>query len=120
MPSLNLQVTLTIDDAAAQRLAGGLSAAFKQALHSVLNVPTLSSPLPYGAYSKPTNDQQLLISSREAAKLLKVSDRMLFGMQKSGAIPGAVKLGRLVRWNLQTLKSWLEAGCPPVVKKTNE
>jgi excisionase family DNA binding protein len=63
------------------------------------------------AGQKPPDDFELLISSREAAKLLGISARTLWGLQKSGAIV-PVRIGRLVRWNRDQLKAWVNAGCP--------
>jgi excisionase family DNA binding protein len=61
---------------------------------------------------KPPEDQGLLIDSREAAKLLQVSSRTLWAMQKEGRMPAPIRIGRAVRWSYESLKKWVEAGCP--------
>lgn len=62
---------------------------------------------------KPPEDMGLLIDNREAAKLLKVSERTLWRMWNSGEMPKPIRIGRAVRWRYEELKAWVEAGCPP-------
>lgn len=61
---------------------------------------------------KPAEDQGLLIDSRQAAKLLKVSERTLFKMHTTGEMPPPIRIGVAKRWSLEALKKWVEAGCP--------
>jgi predicted DNA-binding transcriptional regulator AlpA len=61
---------------------------------------------------KPPEDQGLLIDSRQAAKLLKVSERTLFKMHTTGEMPPPIRIGVAKRWSLEALKKWVEAGCP--------
>jgi excisionase family DNA binding protein len=51
--------------------------------------------------------QSLLVNSREAAKLLSISERSLWSLKASGSIPH-VRIGRLVRYDRQDLQSWIE------------
>jgi hypothetical protein len=72
----------------------------------VSEIPTSprSSPVPATASTKqyPT---ALLVSPREAAKLLSISERSLWGLTSPrGPIP-AIHLGRLVRYSIDDLKS---------------
>ena len=46
----------------------------------------------------------LLISTAAAAKLLSISPRTMWAIQKSGEIP-VVRLGRLVRFDVEDLKT---------------
>ena len=62
------------------------------------------------------DDKGLLIDSREAAKLLKVSERTLWRMWNEGEMPPPVRVGRAVRWSYETLKAWVTAGCPAKVE----
>jgi len=56
-------------------------------------------------------DRALLISSKEAAKLLSISSRSLWSLTKCGAIPSR-KIGRSVRYSPAELQAWIAAGCP--------
>jgi excisionase family DNA binding protein len=60
----------------------------------------------------PPDDRGLLIDSREAAKLLKVSERTLWRMWNEGEMPPPIRVGRAVRWSYETLRAWVTAGCP--------
>jgi len=48
----------------------------------------------------------LLISGREAAKLLSVCERTLYSLTKAGEIP-AVRIGRAVRYSVDELQAWV-------------
>ena len=48
----------------------------------------------------------LLISGREAAKLLSVCERTLYTLTKAGEIP-AVRIGRAVRYSVDELQAWV-------------
>lgn len=61
---------------------------------------------------KPPDDRGLLIDNREAAKLLKVSERTLWRMWNEGEMPPPIRVGRAVRWSYEELKAWVAAGCP--------
>ena len=54
----------------------------------------------------------LLITSKEAARLLKMSERMLYTLQKRRAVPGCLRFVKMVRWNNQALRNWIDSGCP--------
>lgn len=53
----------------------------------------------------------LLIDSKQAAALLGISPRKLFGLTSEGVVPHR-KIGRCVRYSLAELKAWVERGCP--------
>jgi excisionase family DNA binding protein len=53
-----------------------------------------------------------LIDSKQAAKLLKVSERTLWRMHHDGEMPPPIRIGRAVRWSLETLRKWVEEGVP--------
>jgi excisionase family DNA binding protein len=48
----------------------------------------------------------LLISGREAAKLLSVCEKTLWTLTKAGEIP-AVHIGRAVRYSMEDLRTWI-------------
>lgn len=50
-----------------------------------------------------------LLTSEEAAELLRVSPRSLNNMRSRGGGPPYVKLGRLVRYDRRRLAAWIEA-----------
>lgn len=52
-----------------------------------------------------TTMDPLLVTAREAAKLLSICERTLFGLTKDGELP-AVRIGRAVRYRLEDLKEW--------------
>jgi excisionase family DNA binding protein len=60
----------------------------------------------------PPDDQVLLIDSKQAAKLLRVSELALWRMHHTGEMPRLVRIGRAVRWSIEALKEWVEEGCP--------
>ena len=64
-----------------------------------------------GGQKLPT-DMGLLVDTREATKLLKVSSRKLWEMENSGRMPKAVRIGRAVRWSYAELQAWIDEGCP--------
>jgi excisionase family DNA binding protein len=62
--------------------------------------------------------EPLLVSPRQAARLLSVSERTLFTWTKAGKIP-CVKLGRLVRYSIDSLKEFI-AEAEKVVDKIGD
>lgn len=48
----------------------------------------------------------MLITPREAAKLLSVCERTLYMLTKTGQIP-AVRIGRSVRYSVNELEAWI-------------
>jgi excisionase family DNA binding protein len=64
--------------------------------------------------------KQLLITARDAAKALSISERCLWQLTKDGAIP-CVRVGRLVRYDPNDLEQWIDqakerAGPLPIAK----
>ena len=55
----------------------------------------------------------LTYDARQLAKVLSVSLRHIRRMDASGRLPKAVRLGRSKRWLVDTIRTWLLAGCPP-------
>ena len=55
------------------------------------------------------NDQteRLLLTSRQAAEALQISERKLWSMQASGEMPH-IRLGRSVRYPVADLQQWIE------------
>ena len=57
-------------------------------------------------------DTGLLIDVKTTAKLLNVSERMVYRLADQKAAPSPVKLGALVRWRLAEIIEWVDGGCP--------
>ena len=57
-------------------------------------------------YDVPEN-VSILLNSREAARLLCISERTLWTMMKSGSLPH-VRIGRSVRYDRGDLKIWID------------
>lgn len=51
-----------------------------------------------------------LLTARETAQLLRLSERSVRAMLRTGALPGAVRVGRSYRVLRQGLREWIERG----------
>lgn len=51
--------------------------------------------------------QPLLLTARQAAKVLSISERTLWGLTKAGDIPAVRFGGRNVRYSPDDLKAWI-------------
>jgi excisionase family DNA binding protein len=118
MQTIQVQLAITLGDDAAKALAELLGPVLRQAAVSAndadegRNARLRASQNAIFGGEKPPDDQGLLIDSKEAAKLLKVSQRTLWRLQSSGEMPPPIRIGRAVRWSLETLKKWVEEACP--------
>jgi excisionase family DNA binding protein len=119
MKTIQLQVAVTLGDDATKLMVELLT----QALKPPVSQPSgdidekrearlRASRNALFAGQKPPNDMGLLIASREAARLLKVSPRTVWAMQNDGRMPPPIKIGKAVRWSYEALKKWVELGCP--------
>lgn len=62
----------------------------------------------YVKSNEPTEEPfPLLLSPRDAAKALSVCEKTLWTITQKGDIP-VIKIGRLVRYPVEGLKSWIE------------
>jgi excisionase family DNA binding protein len=46
------------------------------------------------------------------ARMLSCSVRHVYRMADSNRMPRPLRLGALVRWDLDTIDQWIKAGCP--------
>jgi excisionase family DNA binding protein len=53
------------------------------------------------------NLQPLLVTAREAARMLSLSERTVWGLSKAGELP-TVRIGRSVRYDPRDLQAWIE------------
>lgn len=57
-----------------------------------------------------------LITARDFARMLAISERTLYRLKSTGELPTPVILGGSVRWRLHEIRDWILKGCP---KKQN-
>lgn len=53
-----------------------------------------------------------LLTVKDVAAVLSVSQRQIWKLHSSGRLPASVRLARSVRWRRNELERWLSAGCP--------
>lgn len=72
--------------------------------------PTTSADAIDGA--KPRSDISPFYRVEEVAEVLQCSARNVWAMNDRGALPGMVRIGRLVRWRKRDIADWIDRGCP--------
>jgi excisionase family DNA binding protein len=108
-------------------MAAGLESALKQMLREVLAEVASDFMQEWKATNRnpPSSapaDHNLLLTARETAKRLAISERHLHGLTKAGQIP-SVRVGNAVRYNVETIRDWIrkaEATERPVRSKSSE
>jgi predicted DNA-binding transcriptional regulator AlpA len=59
------------------------------------------------------DSEALALTDGEVAKLLRISQRHLWNLDRDGKIgPKPVRLGKSRRWQSDQVRAWLNAGCP--------
>ena len=53
-----------------------------------------------------------LIGVKEIARRTGLSERSVWRLRDSGALPPPLRFGRLVKWRDADVDAWLGAGCP--------
>ena len=66
-------------------------------------------PVPKARTAHPGETSSMLLSIREMCSLLKISRATLVRMDKSGKLPGRIKLGGSVRFHRETVETWLQS-----------
>ena len=56
--------------------------------------------------------EPLLLSARDLAAILRFGLRTIRSMDAAGKLPAPIRIGGSVRWRLDELRAWLDAGCP--------
>lgn len=106
------EVTLSDDSVAVlARLISSVVVQLQSASSPAMTPKQRSEHANLGGQSLPT-DMGLLIDTKEATKLLRVSSRKLWQMYNTGEMPKPIKIGRTVRWAYAELQAWVDAGCP--------
>lgn len=54
----------------------------------------------------------LLVNAADLAKLLGIGLRTLRSHDSAGKLPRPVRIGGAVRWHLDEIRGWIDAGCP--------
>ncbi len=62
--------------------------------------------------------EPMLVTAREAARILSISERTLFTLTKAGEIP-VLKIGRAVRYDPRDLQKWIETAKSPGCRQRN-
>ena len=65
-----------------------------------------------------TRREPLLVTSREAARMLAVSERTLWGLADRGEIP-RIRIGRAVRYDVRDLDAWIQHNKARMTAKPN-
>ena len=118
MRDIQVKLTITFGESAARAIADLLAPAFKQANiasdegEERQEARLRASQNAIFAGAKPPDNQGRLVGSKEVAKMLGVSERTLWKMHTTGEMPPPIRIGRAVRFSVDALKKWVEAGCP--------
>lgn len=64
-----------------------------------------------------TQTETLLIPVEQLAEMMNVSTRTVWRLLSAKRIPEPVRLGGSVRWPLDRVREWIDAGCPPQGEK---
>jgi len=57
-----------------------------------------------------------LLTAKQVATWLQISERTLWRMRSAGQLPAPLRVGGTVRWRRDAIAIWLAAGCPPEPK----
>jgi excisionase family DNA binding protein len=124
--TVQIQLTVTLDENTVKSLADVLAQAIEQAMQTMAaddlkKMPRLRASMTaiFGNEKSP-EDLNLLVDTKQAAKLLRVSERTLWKMHHEGEMPEAIRIGRAVRWSIEALRKWVDAGCPHQGQKDRE
>jgi len=102
MNQIHLQIQLTLEQTQLRSLA-----------ELFRNVNSIEIHPEKQVFKEDEQAQPFLIHSRDAAKLLGISERTLWGMSHAEETPSPIRIGRNVRWSIEELRAWTRYGCPP-------
>lgn len=69
-------------------------------------------PIPHIELNLPISSTAELITAKELARLLAISERTLYRLKSMRELPSPVTLGGSVRWRLTEIREWISKGCP--------
>lgn len=93
-------------------MRAGLESSLKQFLREVAHevaialMDELRVSSPQQLPTPASQDYSLLLTARDTAKRLAISERHLHGLTRSGQLP-CVRVGKCVRYNLETVQKWV-------------
>jgi predicted DNA-binding transcriptional regulator AlpA len=113
MDGVQLQIGITLDEKAVatlvELLRQGVSQGAIQDEKREARIRASQHAL-FGG-QEPPEDMGLLIDTRQAARLLKVSEKTVWNMYTTGRMPKPIRIGQCVRWGYEELRAWVVAGC---------
>ena len=56
---------------------------------------------------------ELLVGSKQVARMLNVSTKTVNRLRRRGKMPQAIQVGGSIRWRLEEVERWVRLGCPP-------
>ncbi len=59
------------------------------------------------------NSKMRMLTVSDLADYLAISRRQVWRLLSSGKLPSPVRIGGSVRWPVDVVVRWTEAGCPP-------
>lgn len=111
MKPVQIQFTVTLDEEAGSKITEWLSAALRQVgnqwsqyVDDAAERRRKASLHANLAGETPPDDFALLLDSKEAAKLLRISTRTLDTLRSQNRIPPPIRIGSLVRWSRESLE----------------
>ena len=69
-------------------------------------------PMPPACEDRGAALESLLISAKEAARLVGFGEASWWRMHAAGRVPAPIKLGGKTQWRVDELRRWVAAGCP--------
>ncbi|MEX0702456.1 MAG: helix-turn-helix domain-containing protein [Planctomycetales bacterium] len=70
------------------------------------------SALHLGSLPESLLEHSPLLTAREVAQLLRLSDRTVRRLDSAGRLPRGLRIGGSKRWRRDELLAWIAAGCP--------
>ena len=69
--------------------------------------------------SEPTGIASPVVTCKQIADMLVCSSRHVQRLRDSGAMPAAIRIGGLLRWNRAIIEKWIADGCPHCAEKAS-
>ena len=71
-------------------------------------------------HAKTVGQRRRLGDVKEVATLTKLGEKTIRRMVDVGKLPGTIRLGRLLRFDLDAIDRWIDQGCPPLYRFDRE
>ena len=117
MSQIEVKLVVTIEEESIDAIAEKIANSLQRTLATIdigksERTPSQEASRRANYGGSPPEDESLLVDSKQACKLLKVSERKLWQMWNSDVMPKPMKIGRVVRWSREDLVKWVQEGCP--------